>query len=282
MAERDDIEAGGRIGEAFLEARETLDEADAWGDALFGDPGDPESRNRLVEVVHDIKEACGPLPLPRLEAMAEAATEAADALYERGEVPTPEAMTTILSAIGRMRDILAEVEAGGGEPGGDDALLIGALAVIAGREPPAPVPAPEAGPTADGDASGDAAGAAAGDGGVEGDRRRYVIFRAAAGGPKALEADRVAWMDVVDAVVAGPEGGAAVEVLGRTVRLAALDGAPPAIGPLAAPRPVIVLKAGERRRALVVDEVLGVTVAPAVALSAVAEIVTPERLFEGS
>lgn len=270
MAERDDIDGDGPLGEAFLEVRDTLDEADAWGDALFADPADPESRNRLVDVVHGVKEACGALPLPRLEAMAEAATEAADALHARGEVPSPETVTTILSAIGRMRDILARVEAEGAEPTGDDAVLIGALFVIAGREPPASAPAPETGRATESVEGGDGAEAAAGD------RRRYVVVRAAAGGPKALDAGHVAWMDAVDAVVAGPDGGAEVQVLGRAVPAIALDGAPPAIGPLPEPRPVVVLKRGERRLALVVEDVLTVAAAP---LPAAAEIVEPERLF---
>jgi len=150
MAKRDDTGIDGLLREALFEARDTLEEADAWGEELFGDPADPDSRTRLVDVVHTVKEACDQLPLPRLEAMAEAATEAADALHEMHAVPTPAAMTTILSAIGRMRDILDTVESEGAEPtgrrGADRALSGHRLAAnhpnAAGDRPRAPRPRP--------------------------------------------------------------------------------------------------------------------------------------------
>jgi len=267
MAKRDDTGMDGLLREALFEARDTLEEADAWGEELFGDPADPDSRTRLIDVVHTVKEACDLLPLPRLEAMAEAATEAADALHEKHAVPTPAAMTAILSAIGRMRDILDRVEAEGAEPTGDDAALIGALSAIAGHEPPAPAPKlaepePEIEPAAD-----------------QAGNRRYVIFRTASGGPKALDAACVAWMDVIDAVADGPDGGAEARVQGRTLPLAALDGEIPAAGRLPVSRPVIVLKWRDRRLALLVEDVLTLTPNPAAALPRPAEIVAVERLF---
>lgn len=270
MAEQD-TGLDGLLREALFEARDTLEEADAWGEELFGDPADPDSRTRLIDVVHTVKEACDQLPLPRLEAVALAATEAADALHEQHAMPTHATMTTILSAIGRMRDILDAVEADGAEPKGDDGALIGALSAIAGHEPPAPAPRvfkPEPGPNI--------LPAAAGDG-----HRRYVIFRTANGGPKALDAAFVAWMDVIDAVADGPDGGAIVRVRDRVLPLAALDGDIPAAGRLPAPRPVIVLKRNDRRLALLVEDVLTLSPDPAAALPAAAEIVAVERLFGG-
>lgn len=263
MAEHD-TGMDGLLREALIEARDTLEEADAWGEELFGDPADPDSRTRLIDVVHTVKEACDQLPLPRLEAVAQAATEAADALHERHAVPSEATMTTILSAIGRMRDILDTVEAEGAEPTGDDAALIGKLCAIAGHEPPAPAPAavPDAVPETADDGS-----------------RRYVIFRTAGGGPKALDTALVAWMDVIDAVSDGPDGGAEAQVQGRTLPLAALDGEIPEAGRLPAPRPVIVLKAGNRRLALLVEDVLTLTPDPAAALPAAAEIVAVARLL---
>lgn len=280
MAKGDDTGMDGLLREALFEARDTLEEADAWGEELFGDPADPDSRTRLVDVVHTVKEACDLLPLPRLEAMAEAATEAADALHEQHAVPTPAAMTTILSAIGRMRDILDTVEAEGAEPTGDDAALIGALSVIAGHQPSVaaprvPEPEPEIVSTVAGveEDGGD-------DGATVGEQsRRYVVFRTASGGPKALDAAFVAWMDVIDAVADGPDGGAEVLVQGRTLPLAALDGEIPASGRLSVSMPVIVLKVGDRRLALLVEDVLTLTAAPAAALPRPAEIVAVERLF---
>jgi chemotaxis protein histidine kinase CheA len=272
MAEGDDTGMDGLLRETLYEARDILEEADAWGDELFGDPADPESRSRLIDVVHTVKEACDQLPLPRLEAVAQAATEAADALHEKHVVPTHATMTTILSAIGRMRDILDTVEAEGAEPTGDDAALLGALSAIAGHQLLAPAPrGPEPGPKV-----APAVAGAAGDG-----HRRYVIFRTATGGPKALDAAFVAWMDVIDAVADGPDGGAIVRVQGRTLPLAALDGGIPEAGRLPAPRPVIVLKVRDRRLALLVEDVLTLTLDPAAALPAAAEIVAVERLFAG-
>lgn len=281
MAEGDDIGMDGLLREALFEARDTLEEADAWGEDLFGDPADPESRTRLIDVVHTVKEACDQLPLPRLEAMAQAATEAVDSLHEQHRVPNQATMTTILSAIGRMRDILDRAETEGAEPTGDDDALIDALCAIAGREPRVPTPAPE--PTA-GSAAADAADERTqGDGGgieaAEAGRRRYVIFRTATGGLKALDAAHVAWMDVIDAVADGADGAAEVSVQGRTLALAALDGDFPDSGPLSAPRPVIVLKWEARRLALLVEDVLTLTPNPAAALPTAAEVVAVERLF---
>lgn len=108
-----------------------------------------------------------------------------------------------------------------------------------------------------------------------------MIFRTAGGGPKALDAAFVAWMDVIDAVADGPDGGAIARVQGRTLPLAALDGDIPEAGPLPAPRPVIVLKAGNRRMALLVEDVLTLAPNPAAALPAAAEIVAVERLVGG-
>ncbi|WP_316977914.1 hypothetical protein [Shumkonia mesophila] len=280
MAKRDDTGMDGLLREALFEARDTLEEADAWGEELFGDPADPDSRTRLIDVVHTVKEACDLLPLPRLEAMAEAATEAADALHEKHAVPTPAAMTAILSAIGRMRDILDRVEAEGAEPTGDDAALIGALSAIAGHAPP--VGAQRAAPEAEAAVAG-----VVPDEGGGGDEatptgepsRRYVVFRTANGGPKALDAAHVVWMDVIDAVADGPDGGAEARVQGRTLPLAALDGEIPAAGRLPVSRPVIVLKWGDRRLALLVEDVLTLTPDPAAALPRPAEIVAVERLF---
>ncbi|MDX9861597.1 MAG: hypothetical protein RBS99_11850 [Rhodospirillales bacterium] len=279
MAEQDDLGVDGMLREALSEARDTLEEADAWGEELFGDPDDPESRTRLIDVVHTIKEACDQLPLPRLEAMAQAATEAADALHEQHRVPPPAMMSTILSAIGRMRDILDCAETEGAEPTGDDGALIDALGAIAGREPPARAPTPV-----------HAAGSGLTDAmvkGIQGDgievaeagRRSYVIVRTAAGGLKAVDAAHVAWMDVIDAVADGPDGLAEVSLQGRNLPLAALDAEIPEAGPLAAAMPVVVLKWRSRRLALLVDDILTVTPNPGGALPTAAQIVAVERLF---
>jgi|GEM_PF-4000250 hypothetical protein len=290
MAERGDTGTDTRLGEVFLEVRDTLEEADAWGEELFGDPADPESRDRLVEIVHAVKDACDLLPLPRLEAVAEAAAEAADTLHDRSAVPTPATMTTILSAIGRMRDILARVETEGAEPSGDDAALIGALGAIAGREAVSvQEPEPEARPLADAGA-GDVVESEAepdDEAGKEGEynttdnagrHRLYVIFRLGTGGPLAVDAAHVAWMDLVDAVAAGPDGIATVTVRGEAVRLVVASDVP-GIGRLPAPRSVIVLKRGNRRLALMVEDIVAVSPNFAAVLSAAAEIVAVERLF---
>jgi len=86
-------------------------------------------------------------------------------------------------------------------------------------------------------------------------------------------------MDVIDAVADGADGGAEALVQGRVLPLAALDGEIPAAGRLSVSMPVIVLKAGDRRLALLVEDVLTLTPNPAAALPRPAEILAVERLF---
>lgn len=156
MANDGDTALNGLLREFLLETRDTLEAVEVCGTALVGDPADAVAQKRLLELVHSVKGACGYLPLPRLESVAAAVTEAADALDEDGGLPEPEKMEAILSAVGRMRDILDSVDATGIEPPGADSELIETLVAIAEEEAPAAADAVADDGSDDGGASTDA------------------------------------------------------------------------------------------------------------------------------
>ncbi|MFC0409039.1 hybrid sensor histidine kinase/response regulator [Roseomonas elaeocarpi] len=119
----------------------------ALDDALLRLERSPDDRPTLGEIfrlVHTIKGTCGFLGLPRLERVAHAA-ENVLGRYRDGTLPvTTGGVTLVLSALDRIRLIVAGIEATGAEPAGDDDALIAQLdAAFEGRLPEAsPTPAP--------------------------------------------------------------------------------------------------------------------------------------------
>jgi two-component system chemotaxis sensor kinase CheA len=98
----------------------------------------------IFRLMHTIKGTCGFLGLPRLGSVAHAG-ENILGKFRDGELDvTPHAVTLILTAIDRIRALLAEMEATGSEPVGSDAELIEEInALASGSEmtPQAIVPA---------------------------------------------------------------------------------------------------------------------------------------------
>ena len=80
----------------------------------------------IFRLVHTIKGTCGFLGLSRLEALTHAA-EAIVSHLRDGNSATPAVVTLILETVDRVKLILAELEANGVEPHGDDRDLIDAL-----------------------------------------------------------------------------------------------------------------------------------------------------------
>ncbi|MEO3472439.1 hybrid sensor histidine kinase/response regulator [Roseomonas sp. CAU 1739] len=111
-------------------------------------PDDQPTLSEVFRLVHTIKGTCGFLGLSRLEAVAHAG-ENILGRYRDGTLPvTPAGITLILSALDRIKAIVAGIEASGTEPIGEDAPLIAALnAAAEGEAPPVaaePSPTPPA------------------------------------------------------------------------------------------------------------------------------------------
>jgi len=138
------------IAEFTAECREGLARVDTELVAFERDPSDREHLGEIFRVVHTIKGTSGFLGLQRLERLAHAAENVLGLWRDSEAVPDAAKVTTVLAAIDRIKDIVAELELSGAEPSGDDADLVAALeAIVAAaegqEEPPAaratPMPA---------------------------------------------------------------------------------------------------------------------------------------------
>jgi two-component system chemotaxis sensor kinase CheA len=116
-------------------------------------PDDQPTLSEVFRLVHTIKGTCGFLGLPRLESVAHAAENVLGRYRDGTLAVTPDGITLILSALDRVKAIVAGIEASGTEPAGDDAPLIAALdaaaegeALAAALEPAAEARQPVAAP----------------------------------------------------------------------------------------------------------------------------------------
>jgi len=145
------------LADFLTETHEGLTALDSALVRLERTPDDHPTLSEVFRLVHTIKGTCGFLGLSRLEKVAHAA-ENVLGRYRDGTLPvTPAGITTILSALDRVKQIVAGLEASGAEPAGDDAALIAELdaaaegrgvvapetAMAPGSEAPAPLAATE-------------------------------------------------------------------------------------------------------------------------------------------
>ncbi|MCF6196060.1 MAG: chemotaxis protein CheW [Emcibacter sp.] len=132
------------LNEFLTETAESIDEVDAEMVILEQDPTNKPILDNIFRLVHTIKGTCGFLGLPRLESVAHAG-ENVLGKYRDGElVVTSDSVTLILSALDRIKEILAGLEATQEEPQGDDSEIIQKLNVVAsGGSVEAVVAAPE-------------------------------------------------------------------------------------------------------------------------------------------
>ncbi|WP_020180706.1 chemotaxis protein CheW [Methylopila sp. M107] len=123
----------------LTETGENLDLVDVELVRFEHEPENAKILGNIFRLVHTVKGACGFLGLPRLEALAHAA-ETLMGRFRSGAVATPEAVTLILSAIDRIKEIMAEIERTGAEPAGADVDLVAELerTAAAASAPPAP------------------------------------------------------------------------------------------------------------------------------------------------
>ncbi len=115
------------LREFLTETNESLDTVDVELVRFEQEPNNTEILGNIFRLVHTIKGTCGFLGLPRLQKVAHAA-EALMGKFRDGSMPvTGEAVTLVLSAIDRIKDILSELDKNEREPEGTDDDLIGAL-----------------------------------------------------------------------------------------------------------------------------------------------------------
>lgn len=137
------------IAEFTAECREGLARVDTELVAFERDPTEREHLSEIFRVVHTIKGTSGFLGLARLEQLAHAAENVLGIWRDRETLPDAAAVTTVLAAIDRIKDIVAELEQTGAEPAGDDSDLISeleAIAAAAGKPRPAAEAESRAGP----------------------------------------------------------------------------------------------------------------------------------------
>ena len=112
------------LREFLTDAAESLTTLDVELVKLEKTPDDPALLGNIFRMVHTVKGTCGFLGLPRLEAVAHSAENVLGKFRDGELVVTERAVSLILESIGRIKDILSELEANEAEPDGDDKGLI--------------------------------------------------------------------------------------------------------------------------------------------------------------
>lgn len=137
------------LTEFLTETVESLDNLDVEIVQLEQNPNDPELLGNIFRLVHTIKGTCGFIGLSRLESVAHAGENVLGNFRDGIQEVTPEAVSLILAALDRIKEIVAVLEETESEPEGDDKELIAQLDAMyrAGKEgtaPTADAPAAEA------------------------------------------------------------------------------------------------------------------------------------------
>ena len=139
------------LADFLTETNENLADLDVALLKLERTPDDRETLSLIFRLVHTIKGTCGFLGLPRLEHVAHAAENVLGKVRDGVLTATPDTVSLVLTALDRVKAILAGLSATGAEPAGDDSELVDALnAAASGQapvaspvEPPAPAGAEE-------------------------------------------------------------------------------------------------------------------------------------------
>ncbi len=134
------------LADFLTETNEGLQSLDGALLSLERNPRDAAVLGEVFRTIHTIKGTCGFLGLPRLEKVAHAGENVLGA-WREGSLPvTAAGISLILSAVDRIKSIVAGLEGAGTEPAGDDTAIIAALDAafrgeIPGAEPEVAVPA---------------------------------------------------------------------------------------------------------------------------------------------
>ena len=126
------------LADFLTETNENLAELDLALVTLERTPDDAATLALIFRMVHTIKGTCGFLGLPRLERVAHAGESVLGKVRDGALAVTPDMISLVLTALDRIKAILAGLAATGAEPEGDDAPLVAALeATAAGKPVPA-------------------------------------------------------------------------------------------------------------------------------------------------
>lgn len=126
------------LSEFLTETFESIEVVDVDLVELEKDPNNKSILDNIFRLVHTIKGTCGFLGLPRLESVAHAGENVLGKFRDGEMEVTPEAVTLILNALDRIKDILDGLEQTQEEPEGDDSDIIDRLNdMAAGKAAPA-------------------------------------------------------------------------------------------------------------------------------------------------
>jgi two-component system, chemotaxis family, sensor kinase CheA len=118
---------------------ETADHIDGIGSYLVlfeKNPADSDAVTQIFRLVHTLKGTSGFLGLNRLQAIAHAAETLIDTLRD-GAPPTALAVSLLLQAFDRIKDLLEKIGEAGEEPAGDDSDIAGQIEAYLHAEPEA-------------------------------------------------------------------------------------------------------------------------------------------------
>ncbi len=165
------------VSEFIAETREGLERVEEGLLALEQGEVAPETVHELFRVLHTIKGTCGFLGLERLREVAHAGENVLAAARDGELAWSDEAVSVVLEAVDRIREIVDALEREGHEPPGDDRPLLARIeAVLAGaggaKDEVAETPEAATAPEPAAQAEGEQAGAAAGDGAQDGDAQK--------------------------------------------------------------------------------------------------------------
>ena len=119
------------LADFLTETNEGLAELDAALLRLEQAPGDQATLSLVFRLVHTIKGTCGFLGLARLEGVTHVAETVLGRVRDGKLAVTPGLVTDVLRALDVVKEIVAGLAATGGEPAGDDKVLIAALHALA-------------------------------------------------------------------------------------------------------------------------------------------------------
>ncbi len=130
------------LADFLTETNEGLQSLDGALLSLERNPHDAAVLGEVFRTIHTIKGTCGFLGLPRLEKVAHAGENVLGRWREGSLEVTQVGISLILSAVDRIKSIVAGLETAGAEPPGDDSAIIEALdAAFRGDVAPAPAAA---------------------------------------------------------------------------------------------------------------------------------------------
>lgn len=149
------------LSEFLTETFESIEVVDVELVELEKDPNNKSVLDNIFRLVHTIKGTCGFLGLPRLEAVAHSGENVLGKFRDGEMEVTPDAVTLILAALDRIKEILDGLEQTQEEPVGDDSDIINQLNAMAeGKTAPvlievteAPIVVSDVRPTVPGEAT---------------------------------------------------------------------------------------------------------------------------------